>query len=426
VPANPGAILFTAFEPSGDQLAASVIAKLRELRPDIEIHAIGGPRMRAAGANIIEETGRHAAMLGNSVAQVFEHRRRLDRLRVWLAGHPVAAVVPVDSPAANWAVCKLARRMDAKPAIVHLVAPQLWAWAPWRIRKMRRLSDHVLCLLPFEPDWFQSRGVSATFVGHPLYSGLVGPANARGPSSLPGDAPTIHRPAQPAPLDAAARPRRLALLPGSRPGEHRANWPTMLAAFAELHRRHPQLTAQVAAIDDAAVARLRQLTPPPLDQLPVEMRVDQIDQVLDWSQVVLVVSGTATLHTAVHGRPMVAMFNVPRWQWHLVGRWLMRTRTFTLPNLIAEHAGRGRILRELVPHFGQVGPVVDALDELMTDQKARENQLESLRWLAAQFEGVDFAARAAGRILDMAQAPANTLAVQQKRKAFRGSERLSS
>src|SRR5690606_28444482 len=75
---------------------------------------------------------------------------------------------PVDSPAANFPVCRLSREHGVP--IVHLVAPQLWAWGHWRVRKLRRLTDHVLCVLPFEEAWFRERGVPATFVGHPLWA----------------------------------------------------------------------------------------------------------------------------------------------------------------------------------------------------------------------------------------------------------------
>ena len=84
---------------------------------------------------------------------------------VWIKEHNPDVVVAVDSPAANWPVCKVARKFGRR--VVHLAAPQLWAWAPWRIKKMKRLSDHVMCLLPFEPEWFEIRGMPATFIGHP-------------------------------------------------------------------------------------------------------------------------------------------------------------------------------------------------------------------------------------------------------------------
>ena len=102
-------ILFTAFEPSGDALAAPMIKRLGRLRPDLGIHALGGPNMRDAGAQLIDTTTEHAAMLLGAASQFMTHRRRLRRLADWLTDHKIAALVPVDSPAANWSICKLVR-----------------------------------------------------------------------------------------------------------------------------------------------------------------------------------------------------------------------------------------------------------------------------------------------------------------------------
>src|ERR1043165_7088436 len=75
--------------------------------------------------------------------------------------------VPVDSPGANFPVARVAKRRGLR--VVQLVAPQVWAWAPWRTRKLKKRTDLVLCLLPFEEEWFMARGVPAKFVGHPLF-----------------------------------------------------------------------------------------------------------------------------------------------------------------------------------------------------------------------------------------------------------------
>lgn len=368
-------VLFAAFEPSGDAHAAAMIAALRTRDPAMRIVALGGPRMKAAGAQLIESTTDKAVMLAGALAQARLHRARVRRVRDWLGTQRIDAFVPVDSPAANWALCKQVRAVQRQAKIVHLVAPQLWAWAPWRIGKLRRLTDHVLCLLPFEPDWFNARGVPATFVGHPLFD----PAHAAEPVQVATD---VGAP-------------RLALLPGSRQGEIKANWPTMAAVFAQLGRRHEQLVGVVAAASEAAARRIETMG------LPPGVRIDRggADAVLPWADAALVVSGTATLHTARHGVPMAALYNVNRLSWHLVGRWLMTTRTFTLPNLIAEHAGHQRAIVEFVPHFGQVEPVAAAMDLLLTDAAAASEQRAALAAVCAQFGAVRFTSAAADALL---------------------------
>jgi lipid-A-disaccharide synthase len=101
------------------------------------------------------------------LGKVLEHLKINRAVKRWLQTHPVALHVPVDSPAANFPICKIAKKSGAR--VVHLVAPQVWAWAEWRVNKLRRLTDLVLCLLPFEEQWFAMRGVKARFVGHPLF-----------------------------------------------------------------------------------------------------------------------------------------------------------------------------------------------------------------------------------------------------------------
>lgn len=364
---NTPAILFTAFEPSGDDHASGVIAALKAMRPELKIYAMGGPKMAAAGAELIETTTEHAVMLAGAIGQAVAHKKRVGRLRKWLKDHEIIAHIPVDSPAANWAICQAVRDFLPKAKILHLVAPQLWAWAPGRIVKLRRLTDHVMCLLPFEPQWFGSRGVETTFVGHPLFD----------KPRRSGEGDTLGLPSTASP--------KLALLPGSRAGEMKKNWPTMMAAVAELRKKHPQLTAVGALRDDKAI----QMLPGQGKMLPpgVVVRTGQTEAVLDWADAVLVVSGTATLLVAAYRKPMVTMFNVSRLQWHLLAKWLIKTRTFTLPNLISESLGIGRAVPELVPHFGQVEPVVEALEPLLIDAGARRDQEKLLDQVIAPFQG---------------------------------------
>lgn len=362
------ALLFTAFEPSGDHIAGALIAELKRRDPDRPIYALGGPAMQKAGAQLIETTTEHAVMLAGAAAQASQHLKRLGRLKKWLADHPIQALIPTDSPAANWSVCGAVRKTQPDAKIVHLVAPQLWAWAPWRIRKLRRLTDHVMCLFPFEPDWFESRGVRASFVSHPLY------ARISGERTPPGEAmPKTKGP-------------RLALLPGSRHSEIKHNWPTMLTAYRRLHASDNNLTAVVAATDSARAHQVELMSP--LGVLPrgVQMVVGDADAVLNWADAGMIVSGTASLHAAAHGTPMAVFYNVKRYQWHLAGRWLIQTKTMSLPNLIGESMGLGRVVPELMPHFGDPDALVRAVKPLLKDADAGRKQRDAFTQIRERFE----------------------------------------
>ena len=366
--------LFTAFEPSGDAHAAPVIAELARRHPDAKIYALGGERCREAGAELLESTTDRAAMLTSALGQIGEHRRRLKRLKAWLDVHPVDMLVPVDSPAANWSVCKAVRRAHPTAKIVHLVAPQLWAWAPWRVRKLRRLTDHVLCLLPFEPDWFGQRDVPCTFIGHPIVE-------------------------ETSPTDVADEdaPPRLAVLPGSRAAEIESNGPTMLTACRRLADTVDGFTAEIAVRDQAAADKVMALAD---GELPPETSIviGETEAVLGRATAALVASGTASLQVAAAGVPLVVMYNVSWIGWQLLGRWLVRTRTFCLPNLIAEAEDRPRPVDEFIPHFGDPDPIIEALIPLLTEAEARDQRREALARVREGFAGHDFATEAADAI----------------------------
>jgi lipid-A-disaccharide synthase len=179
----------------------------------------------------------------------------------------------------------------------------------------------------------------------------------------------------------------------------------MLAAVGELRRRHPDLSTMVAAIDQRAFEALKTIEARQGTKLAdADYRSGQLDAVLTHADVVLAVSGTVTLDIAAHRKPMVVLYNVGWWSWNLIGRLIVSTRTFTLPNLIGEWDGRGRIVPELVPHFGEVEPVVEAVDSLIRDEAARREQREELERLCSHFEGKPFGKLAADKVVEVLEA----------------------
>jgi len=378
--AGPG-VLFTAFEPSGDDHAAMVIAELVRRRPELPIIAWGGPKMAAAGARVIERTGDDAVVGLPGPAKILEHQRLNARIARWMDDHRPVLHVPVDSPAANFPICKAARKRGVP--VVHLVAPQLWAWGAWRVRKLRRLTDHVLCLLPFEQEWFAARRVPATFIGHPLFDGPLAIEPLRSErGEIPEESP------------------RLAILPGSRPAELKANFPLLLDAFAALRRRHPDAVGVVAATTPEVEDRLRDMAeahggwPDALASVS-----GATDAVVNWCELALAVSGTVTLQVARQHKPMVIMYKANPVMYALFGWWIIETELFALPNLIA---GR-EVIPELIPHFGDAQALIEAADRLLDSPEALATQQEELRRVTERFADRTAAAGAADvieRILD--------------------------
>lgn len=382
------AILFTAFEPSGDDHASVVIAELKRRYPALPIFAWGGPKMEAAGAKIIERTGDDAVMGLPGWKKIREHQRMNGRIDDWVrerkaSGIPITVHVPTDSPAANFPICKITKRYHAK--VVHLVAPQIWAWGRWRIHKLRRLTDLVLCLLPFEKAFFERREVPARFIGHMLFdrafdAGALADLDARAAAFPQG------------------RPR-IAIMPGSRPDELRRHFPVLLDAFRELRKRYPSCSGVVAATREPVAVNLRRVAserggwPEGL-----AIAVKDTDAVVRWCDLALVKSGTVTMQVAKQVRPMVIFYKKSNPLFFLLARSVLATKMFSLPNVIA---GK-RIVPELVPHWGGPKRIVEEAIRVIDHPEHAESQRAAIREMLGKFDGMAAASLAADAILEIA------------------------
>jgi len=163
--------------------------------------------MAEAGCELIERPVGRAAMLTGVLGQLKYYHGLIGRVARAMDEHRPALHVPVDSPALNWHLAKAARRRGVP--VVYYIAPQTWAWAPWRVRKLRRLANAVACILPFEEGYFRQRGVNAHYVGHPSSTTWTPPTR-----------PTWLRPVQ-------RGSGEFVLLPGSREHEIRAHTPAL-------------------------------------------------------------------------------------------------------------------------------------------------------------------------------------------------------
>ena len=165
-------IFFSVGEPSGDLHGANLIRELRRLHSHGEFVGYGGPRMAAAGCQLHADLTELAVMW---FLRALMHLPRFWQLvcqadRYFRHQRP-DAVILIDYPGFNWWI---ARRAKAhRIPVFYYGAPQMWAWAGWRVGKMRRLVDHVLCKLPFEADWYRQRGCDATYVGHPYFDEMA-------------------------------------------------------------------------------------------------------------------------------------------------------------------------------------------------------------------------------------------------------------
>jgi lipid-A-disaccharide synthase len=330
----PRRVFITVAEVSGDKHAGQLIRSLRQIDPHIIIEGHGGPEMAAAGATIYRDTVTRAAMGWRGALRAVEVYKALRWTRRHFREHRPDLQIGVDSPSMNFHFSRTAKRLGV-PTLQY-VAPQLWAWAPWRMGKVRKWLDEVACILPFEEAYFRSHGVHARFVGHPLFDQLSGDFEMRS-CATEAHAPIV------------------GLLPGSRRSEAVANFPGLLEAGQHIKKKLAGsrfLVPTTAATHDVVASLLKGS---PLD--PIDVRQDAFDDMIRRCDLCLVVSGTATLHVAALGAPMIVVYRISRLLWNLVGRWLLRTRTFALVNLLAasspKQADRSRhLVPEFVPWYG--------------------------------------------------------------------------
>src|SRR5262249_23394703 len=236
-------IFISAGEPSGDLHAANLIRSLRKRLPEAQVTGFGGARMAEAGARLLYPLADLAVMwFLNVLLNLLTFVRLIFLADRFFRDERPDAVVLVDYPGLHW---WLARRAKARGIpVFYFVPPQLWAWAGWRVRKVRKYIDLVLCSLPFEPAWYQARGVAgAVHVGHPYFDELA---------DRPLDAAFLaeHR-RRPGPL--------VTILPGSRTQEVLRNFPDMLRAANALARKRPGVRFAVACLHDRHKAMVERI-----------------------------------------------------------------------------------------------------------------------------------------------------------------------
>ncbi len=343
--AQPKQVFISALEHSAEMHCVNLIASLHKAAPAIRFAGFGGERLAQAGCELLDNTVSRAAMIYNVLGQLGYYRKLIRQANAYFEQNRVDVVVVCDSPAFNFHIAKAAKQHGIP--VVFYVAPQLWAGAPWRIGKLRRCCDRLACILPFEKDWFAARGVDAEFVSNPLFDEMnidLG-HNLKTYAGYDPTAPTV------------------ALLPGSREAEIRTLWPAMLRIAAALKKKHPGAAFIACAPDAAKCTLLKQLNQNMPDaDLPVAYETGALVEAARQADFALVASGSATLQVAAAGCPMAVMYQSNKWMWHLLGRWLVRLRFLSLPNILA---GK-ELVPEFMPYFNSIEPIIERAHGLLS------------------------------------------------------------
>ncbi len=376
-------VMLSCGEPSGDLYAGALTTEIRKLDPTADVFGLGGDRLAAAGGRLVADYG------GLAVTGLAEVLPALPRLWVTYRRLVSAAraerpdvLVAIDYPGFNFRLGAAVAALGIP--VVYYISPQVWAWRRGRLRTMKRFVTRALVIFPFEAAIYQEADIPVAFVGHPLLdlaTPTLGRDAFRRKHRLDPQAPTV------------------AVLPGSRANELRVILPDLIRAAERIAREVPGvqfLVARAPNLPDALfdpVAGLSRLTS--RASCIVE---SQTDAVLVAADVVLTASGTATIQTAIHGRPMVVVYRLsPLTYW--MGRRFVRVSAFAMVNLVAE--------RRIVPEFLQEAftpeAVADAAVRFLTDETHSANTRAELRAVREKLGGPGGSRRAAEQVLDVAR-----------------------
>jgi lipid-A-disaccharide synthase len=348
----PRKILVSAGEASGDLYAALVVEELRRLEPNAEFFGCTGPRLRAAGVRTVVDAASLAVV---GLLEVVHHIPRIyGEYRKLVAAaekeRPDLAIL-TDSPDFHLRVARKLHRQGVP--VVYLVAPQVWAWRKGRLREMRRTLKHLLCIFPFEEEFFRREGVPATYIGHPL-AGLVRPALTRDEFFKKHRLP--------------AGRRIVVVLPGSRRGEAARHLPALAEAADRLYREHAVNILLPASVTTGAdFFRER------LGDSPIRVIEGESWDAMAYADLALAASGTVTVEAALLGTPMVTFYKVTPVSW-MAGKFLVKVPFYSMVNLIA---GRS-VVPELMQGQMSGESLARAANRLLSNSAAREEMKAGL------------------------------------------------
>lgn len=319
-------IFFCVGEPSGDLHAANLIRQLQARCNDFEAVGYGGPKMAAAGCQLHADLTELAVMwflrVLTNLHKFWDLASRADR---YFRHHKPDAVVLVDYPGFNWWIAWRAK-IHGIP-VFYYTPPQIWAWATWRAKKMRRLTDHVLCSLPFEESWFRERGCNATFIGHPFFDEVRQQKLDRqfvaAQQSRPGPLVTI--------------------LPGSRTQEVIHNLPWFLKAADRIRQAVPDARFAVSAFKPKHADMAREMaiasglwsvvdstTAKPL----LEVHSNRTPELMHLATCCMACSGSVSLELLYYTKPTVIHYWIGRLA-YAVQRRFRKVKYITLVNLLS-------------------------------------------------------------------------------------------
>jgi lipid-A-disaccharide synthase len=358
-PDMPKNIMIVAGEASGDIYGAGLIRAVHAIDPAFRFFGIGGARMREAGAETFVDSA-DMAVVGlvevlrhfGVIAPAFLHLKRI------LQNDPPDLLILIDYPGFNLRLAKVAKQAGVK--VLYYISPQIWAWRQGRVKKIKKLVDHMAVILPFEAPFYERAGVPVSFVGHPMADRVkteLSHAEAASSFGLDPSRPIV------------------GLFPGSRRSEVNRLLPVILEAAQRLQQQFPDVQFALplaSTLSDGDLA-------PYLGerQLPITITRERIHDLIKACDAVISVSGTVTLEIALVGTPLVIIYKLAPLTYQLAIR-LVKVDHIGLCNIVAGET----VAQELIQDDASPQRIAHEIGRILSDPQYADglkNSLTSVR-----------------------------------------------
>jgi len=367
-------IMILAGEPSGDIHGGHLCRELKNISPGIQLFGMGGPKMEEAGFEVVHRIG-DTGVVGfwEVYKELGKYWKIFKKMVAVMEERRPDAVILIDYPGFNIRFARKAHQLGIK--VYYYISPQLWAWGQWRIKKIRRYVDKMLVIFPFEKEFYNSHGIEAEFIGHPL----IGTLNL----DLSKEECQKHLGITSSPV--------IGLLPGSRRGEIKKILPILIETAKILQEKIPEakFILPIASIE------LRPLIEDQLKQTSVKIRTREGSgkEIIVASDLLILASGTVTLEASVYLTPMIIVYKISFFSW-LMGKILIKIPFIGLVNIV-----RGqKIIPEFIQYQARPEAVAQAGLEILTQPEIRKRMIGELKIVRDKLGRPGAATRAAAVI----------------------------
>jgi len=367
-------IMILAGEPSGDIHGGHLCREIKNLSPGIRLFGMGGPEMEDAGVELVYRIGNTGVMgFWEVYKEIGKYWKIFKNMVAVMEKRRPDAVILIDYPGFNIRFAKKAHRLGIK--VYYYISPQLWAWGQWRIKKIRRSVDKMLVIFPFEKEFYNSHGIEAEFVGHPL----IGTLN-----------PDLSKDDCRKQLGITTSPV-IGLLPGSRKGEIEKILPILIKTAEIIREKLPESDF----ILPIASTEMRPLIEDQLKHTPVKIktREGRGEEIIAASDLLILASGTVTLEASLFLTPMIIVYRISFLSW-IMGKILLKIPYIGLVNIV-----RGeKIVPEFIQYQAQPEKIAQTGLDIITQPGIRERMIGELKIVRDKLGRPGAAARAASII----------------------------